>query len=80
MGGWRPICLTAPPFSFPHPIESIVEGIPDWGQDLGVTKLLSLWRVNDLPMVQPGTDEDSRQRQMGRDDVPSLRSSKTRTG
>lgn len=51
-GGWRPVRLTAPPFCFPEPLETIVEGRPDWAEDGGVVKQLSLWRVADLPPVR----------------------------
>jgi len=40
-GGWRSVNLTIPPFSFPQPIDVIVEN-PDTGKCLG------LWRLDDL--------------------------------
>ena len=50
MGGWRPINLTAAPFSFPDPVEIIFERPnlpphPDYGR-----KALGMWRLADLPL------------------------------
>lgn len=52
-GAWRPINLLSPPFSFPDPIESIVDGDskPEL-QDYG--KSLCMWRLSDISL--PPTD------------------------
>lgn len=51
IGRWRPLDLTAPPFSFGPPTNVIVEGCTERG---GVwrDKSLGLWRIADLPPRQ----------------------------
>jgi SAM-dependent methyltransferase len=47
-GDWRPINLEAPPFSFPSPVELLLEQCTE--QDGAFAdKALGLWRVGDLP-------------------------------
>lgn len=47
-GDWRPINLESPPFSFPQPLELLVEHCTE--QDGAFAdKALGLWRVRDLP-------------------------------
>jgi SAM-dependent methyltransferase len=47
-GDWRPINLESPPFSFPRPVELLVEQCTE--QDGAFAdKALGLWRVDDLP-------------------------------
>ena len=49
-GDWRPINLQAPPFSFPDPVELLVEECTE--QDgIFADKALGLWRVQDLPLL-----------------------------
>ncbi|NNE81326.1 MAG: class I SAM-dependent methyltransferase [Silicimonas sp.] len=47
-GEWRPISLTRPPFSFPDPIDLILEE-PPAGKRSYPDKAMGLWRVDDLP-------------------------------
>jgi hypothetical protein len=47
-GDWRPINLQAPPFSFPAPVELLVEECTEQGGAFA-DKALGLWRVRDLP-------------------------------
>lgn len=46
-GDWRPLNLEQPPFSFPSPIETIVEGCTEGGGAYR-DKALALWRVSSL--------------------------------
>jgi SAM-dependent methyltransferase len=47
-GDWRPINLESPPFSFPRPVELLVEQCTE--QDGAFAdKALGMWRVDDLP-------------------------------
>lgn len=46
-GDWRPLNFEQPPFSFPSPIETIVEGCTEGGGAYR-DKALGLWRVSDL--------------------------------
>jgi SAM-dependent methyltransferase len=47
-GDWRPINLAAPPFSFPPPVELVLEQCTE--QDGAFAdKTLGLWKVRDLP-------------------------------
>jgi SAM-dependent methyltransferase len=45
-GGWSPLALRAPPFSFPQPLELLSDGCPlaDYAD-----KALGLWAIADLP-------------------------------
>jgi SAM-dependent methyltransferase len=45
---WRPLNLRRPPFSWPAPMQRIVEGCTEEGGDYA-DKGLSLWRIADLP-------------------------------
>jgi hypothetical protein len=46
-GGWRPLCLTQPPFNFPEPLLFILEKCTE--QDgLYADKSLALWKLEDL--------------------------------
>jgi len=55
-GDWRPINLESPPFSFPRPVELLVEQCTE--QDGAFAdKALGLWRVRDLP--NPGSSSKS---------------------
>ena len=47
-GDWRPLNLQAPPFSFPEPLEFLVEGCEEEGGAYA-DKTLALWRVAELP-------------------------------
>ena len=47
-GDWRPINLEAPPFSFPRPVELLVEQCAEHDGAFA-DKALGLWRVRDLP-------------------------------
>ena len=50
---WRPINLTAPPYDFPVPLATIVEGSTQRNKALGLDfkdKELALWRLADLPL------------------------------
>lgn len=49
-GDWRPINLEAAPFSFPTPVELLLEGCTEQGGAFA-DKALGLWRVRDLPPV-----------------------------
>ena len=54
-GDWRPLNLETLPFSFPPPLELIVEGCTE--QDGAFAdKSLGLWRVSDLPELVLGAD------------------------
>ena len=46
-GNWRPLDLQAPPFGFPAPLISVVEGCQEDGGAYADKALLA-WRVNDL--------------------------------
>lgn len=54
-GDWRPLNFRLPPFDFPAPTESVVEGCTEAG-GLFADKSLALWRVADLPR-RPGRDD-----------------------
>lgn len=47
-GGWRPMCLFNPPFRFPLPTRSILEGCTE-AAPLYIDKCLALWRTDRLP-------------------------------
>ncbi len=47
-GDWRPINLEVPPFSFPRPVELVVEQCTEQNGAFA-DKSLGLWRVRDLP-------------------------------
>jgi hypothetical protein len=52
-GRWRPVNLRAEPFSFPEPLDGIVEGNTQPSARLGISyedKSLALWRLADLPI------------------------------
>jgi hypothetical protein len=52
-GRWRPVNLQAEPFSFPEPLDVIVEGNTQRNLRRGVSyedKSLALWRLADLPL------------------------------
>lgn len=49
-GDWRPLNLEAPPFSFPRPIELLLEGCTEHDGAFA-DKALGLWRVRDLPVL-----------------------------
>ena len=52
-GRWRPVNLRAEPFSFPEPLDSIIEGNTQRNARLGLSygdKSLALWRLADLPL------------------------------
>lgn len=47
-GDWRPLNLEVAPFSFPEPLQLLVEGCDEEGGAYA-DKSLGLWRVEDLP-------------------------------
>lgn len=47
-GGWRPLNLQRPPFSFPPPLYLLVEGCTEDGGRFA-DKSLGVWRLDDLP-------------------------------
>jgi hypothetical protein len=49
-GDWRPLNFQAPPFSWPQPLQLLVEGCTE-GDGLFADKSLGLWRVNELPSL-----------------------------
>jgi hypothetical protein len=52
-GRWRPVNLQAEPFSFPEPLDVIVEGNTQRNLRRGISyqdKSLALWRLTDLPL------------------------------
>jgi hypothetical protein len=53
-GDWRMLNLQAPPFGFPEPIASIVEGCTEGGGAYA-DKTLALWRISDIVAVRPRT-------------------------
>lgn len=50
-GDWRPINLEVPPFSFPKPIEIVVEQCTEHDGAFA-DKSLALWRASDLPVLE----------------------------
>jgi hypothetical protein len=52
-GDWRPINLETPPFSFPQPMELLLEQCTEQNGAFA-DKALGLWRAHDLPDLSPG--------------------------
>jgi SAM-dependent methyltransferase len=52
-GDWRPINLETPPFSFPQPVELLLEQCTEQN-GVFADKALGLWRAHDLPDLNPG--------------------------
>ena len=46
-GQWRPLNLQIPPFNFPQPLTTIVEGCTE-GNGAFVDKTLALWKIDDI--------------------------------
>lgn len=51
-GDWRPINLEVPPFSFPRPVELVMEQCTEQSGAFA-DKALGLWQVSDLPHLRP---------------------------